>query len=355
MPWCMRIGVVVHGAEVIDSGVTARVLDRLEEEAEVTATLGGAMGTAAVIDAGLEGRISIVPRQLVSHAVRDLDSGCDAVTVLNWSKTRGSGLGLGAIIFGRVAGTTRSPLVQLDRDFYVEWRSPAPALLDRVASELRLERVDPPPAEVPGDGVRTLHGVVPGENIWINGNVVGRATSSDVAVMLRDGRLAFRNVLVKEHGLQKVRVDDLARAVIRSGSVRRTRATPRRTAMASGDRLILVDHRAEDSIFRARGARAAVTVGDDTTRVTRSLLARLGVPVIGIVDGDEDGICTDDAAAPGSVTIRLRPGNDDQLGVLVRKIVFSGGTETSWPGDLGELVERIAGMAGEALIDVKRD
>jgi hypothetical protein len=114
-----------------------------------------------------------------------------------------------------------------------------------------------------------------------------------------------------------------------------------------------VDHRAEDSIFRARGARAAVTVGDDTTRVSRSLLARLGVPVIGIVDGDEDGICVDDAAAPGSATIRLRPGNDDQLGEVVRRTIFGGGLETSYYGDLAELVERIALMAGDALIDVK--
>jgi hypothetical protein len=171
--------------------------------------------------------------------------------------------------------------------------------------------------------------------------------------MLHDGDLAFENVLVKEHGLQKVKVDDLARAIIRSGSVRRTRSALRGSGQALGEKLVLVDHRAEDSIFRARGARAAVTVGDDTTRVSRSLLARLGVPVIGIVDGDEDGICVDDAAAPGSATIHLRPGNDDQLGEMVRRTIFGGGLETSYSGDLAELVERIALMAGDALIDVK--
>jgi hypothetical protein len=348
----MRIGVVVHGAEVIDSGMTARVLDGLEREAEVTATLGGAMGTAAMIDAGLEDRISVVPRQLVSSAVTDMDGRCDATVILNWSKSRESGLGLGAIIFGRV-GVISKPLIQLDRDFFVEWRPYAPEVILKLASELDLERVEPIPVDPSSDGVRRLHGVVPGESIWINGNVIGRATSSNVTVMLHDGDLAFENVLVKEHGLQKVKVDDLARAIIRSGSVRRTRSELRGSGQALGERLVLVDHRAEDSIFRARGARAAVTVGDDTTRVSRSLLARLGVPVIGIVDGDEDGICVDDAAAPGSATIRLRPGNDDQLGEVVRRTIFGGGLETSYYGDLAELVERIALMAGDALIDVK--
>jgi hypothetical protein len=196
--------------------------------------------------------------------------------------------------------------------------------------------------------------VVPGENIWINGNVVGRATSSQVTVRLVCGSLVFDNVAVKEHGLQKVKVDDLARAVIRTGSVRRTHSQLREVPPPTGDRLILIDHRAEDAIFRARGARAAVTVGDDTTRISRSLLARLGVPVIGIVDGDEDGICADDASAPGSAAILLRPGNDDQLGDVVRRTIFDGGQETTYAGDLGQLTERIAAMAGDALVAVKR-
>ncbi|MDW5562512.1 MAG: DUF2117 domain-containing protein [Methanomassiliicoccus sp.] len=355
MPEAMRIGVIVHGAEVIDSGMALQVMDRLEKEAEVIATLGGAMGAAAIIDAGLEERISIVPRQLVSHAIREMDEGCDSVVMLNWSKTLESGLGFGGIVFGRVAGATKVPLLQLDRGFHVVWRPVLPDLLKTVLRELGTREVPAPPPEVPAEGTRTLHGIIPGENIWINGNVVGRATSSDVTVLLRDGKLEFVNVAVKEHGLQKVKVKDLRRAVIRSGSVRRTSSEVRMVPPPQGDKLILIDHRAEDSIFRARGARAAVTVGDDTTRISRSLLARLGVPVIGIVDGDEDRICLDDAAAPGSVRIVLRPGNDDQLGELVRRTIFDGGQETTYQGDLAILAEHIAALAGDALITVEKD
>jgi hypothetical protein len=133
-----------------------------------------------------------------------------------------------------------------------------------------------------------------------------------------------------------------------------TAAAPRPVPVPQGDRVILVDHRAEDAIFRARGVRAAIAVGDDTTRISRSLLARLGVPVIGIVDGDEDGICMDRAAAPGSVSIVLRPGNDDQLGARVRHELLNDREEIRWSGSLDELVQRITTMAGDALLEVKK-
>lgn len=350
----MRYGLVVHGAEVIDSGTAAWVLDRLQREAEVVATLGGAMGTAALIDAGLQDRVSVVPRQLVSHALPALEQECDATVMMNWSKTRESGLGFGSIVYDRVATKLNKPMVQMDRGFYVEWVPPMPPLLRSVVEELGMVRVDRPPREAPSEERRVLHGVLPGESVWINGTVVGRATSSEVAVMLCDGKLELLNVEVKEHGMEKVRVYDLQRAVIRSGSVRRTTSSTFTAPPAGGERVILVDHRAEDSIFRARWARAAVTVGDDTTRVASSLLARLGVPVIGIVDGDEDGICQDCAASPGSVTLVLYPGNDDQVGALVRQELFHGSDEMRFGGPLEDLLGMIIDLAQDVLSEVKK-
>jgi hypothetical protein len=351
----MRYGLVVHGAEVIDSGTVTWVLDRLQREAEVVATLGGAMGAAALIDAGLQDRVSVVPRQLVSHALPALEQVCDATVMLNLSKTKESGLGFGSIVYGRVADKLSKPMVQMDHGFYVEWVPPMPLLLHSVVKELGMIKVDRPPREVPSGVKRVLHGVLPGESVWINGTVVGRATSSEVVVILCNGKLELLNVEVKEHGMEKVHVDDLQRAVIRSGSVRRTSSSSFFAAPSvGGEKVILVDHRAEDSIFRARGARAAVTVGDDTTRVASSLLARLGVPVIGIVDGDEDGICQDCAASPGSVTLVLYPGNDDQVGALVRQELFYGSDEMRFGGPLENLLGMIIDLAQDVLLEVKK-
>lgn len=350
----MRFGLVVHGPEVIDSGIAQQLLDRLAEQDEVLATLGGAMGLAAVMDAGLGERIAIVPRQLVSDALLDMDRDADIVVLLNRAKSRESGVAFGRLVVDKVLSRLTRPLVQIDDGFYIVWKEGTIGALARPIEDLDLEHLPrPPPAADQGER-RALHGVRPGENIWINGTVVGRATSSEVTIELREGRLLFENLEVKDHGLEKVKVNDLKKAIIRSGSVRRTSAAARGAVPPASDRLILVDHRAEDAIFRARGARAAVTVGDDTTCITASLLARLGVPVIGITDGDEDGICLDRSAAPGSIIILLRPGNDDQLGARVRQEIFGGREETSWAEGLDLLVGRIVALAGPALLEVKK-
>ncbi len=344
----------MHGPEVIDSGIAQQVLDRLSERDEVQATLGGAMGLAALMDASLEGRIAIVPRQLVSDALVVMDREADVVVLLNRAKSRESGVAFGRMVVNRSFSELTRPLVQFDDGFYIIWKQGPIGPLADLIKELGLEPLPRPDLVEPKSDRRSLHGVRPGENIWVNGTVVGRATATEVAVELRDGKLLFENVEVKEHGMEKVKVTDLGRAIIRSGSVRRTFAAARATVPPVSDRLILVDHRAEDAIFRARGARAAVTVGDDTTCISSSLLARLGVPVIGIIDGDEDGICLDRAAAPGSATILLRPGNDDQLGARVREEIFGGREETRWNEELDELIYKISNMAGSALLEVNK-
>jgi hypothetical protein len=350
----MRFGLVVHGPEVVDSGVARELLDRLREVGEVEATLGGAMGLAAVLDAGLEGRIRIVPRQLVSDALLSMDRNSDVVLLLNRAKSRESGVAFGRMVVRRVRSQLTKPLVQLDDGFIIVWKEGPLGPLDGIIARMGLEPLPAPDHGEEEADRRTLHGVRPGENIWINGTVIGQATSPEVSIRMIGGRLSFENVAVKEHGLEKVRVRDLQRAIIRSGSVRRTAASVRPVPRPQGNRIILVDHRAEDAIFRAKGARAAVTVGDDTTRISASLLARLGVPVIGIVDGDEDGICGDNAAAAGSATLVLRPGNDDQLGARVRQEIFDGREETLWDRGLDELVRRISDMAGDALVEIKK-
>ncbi|OPY29585.1 MAG: hypothetical protein A4E31_00614 [Methanomassiliicoccales archaeon PtaU1.Bin030] len=350
----MRYGVVVHGPEAIDSGMAAWMLDSLSRDHVVEATLGGAMGLAAVLDAGLEGRIQVASRELVSRSVVRMGRGCDTVILLNWGKTRASGMAFGRMVWDKVHAALDVPLVQVDRDFFVVWEGSIDEDLTNLLLEHGLRENVPTSAGVPQQGVRSLSGVQPGENIWINGTVIGRAVSEKVIVRMSSGRLSFEGVDVKAHGLEKVRVHSLEGAIIRSGSVRRTRSLPRLGKPAWGDRLILVDHRAEDSIFRAEGAKAAVTVGDDTTRVCSALLARLGVPVIGIVDGDEDGICADTASAPGSTMVMLMPGNDDQLGAKVREEIFRGGDDMVYDGRLTDLADRIARMAGPTLLEVRR-
>jgi len=350
----MRFGVVIHGAEVIDSGTAARALDALGERGEVIATLGGAMGATAVLDAGLEDRVAIVPGQLVSDALLDLASGCDALLLLNHAKSRASGLALGGMVARKVSSRIRVPMVHLDDGFFVVWSGRPPEGLMKVVRELAPSEASAPALGTADEGTRPVYGVIPGENVWINGTVVGRATSSKVVISSRGGLLSFDGLEIKQHGLGKLGEVDLFRAIIRSGSVRRTSSRPLTAPRGTGTKVILVDHRAESSAFRWEGVRAAVSVGDDTTRITTALLARRGIPVIGITDGDEDGICSDRTAAEGSAALRLRPGNDDQLGALVRREVFRGRDSVEYEGTLDDLIGSIKELAGDKLLSVER-
>jgi hypothetical protein len=117
----MRFGIVVHGPEVIDSGAAEEVIDRLQTVGEVHATLGGAMGLAAVLDAGMEDRIIIVPRQLVSDAVVSMDRSSDVVVLLNRAKSRESGIAFGRMVARRCLSELTRPLVQLDDGFAIVW------------------------------------------------------------------------------------------------------------------------------------------------------------------------------------------------------------------------------------------
>ena len=55
----MKIGLVIHGPEVIDQGEAKKILEKLSCMGKVEAKLGGTMGEVAVLDAGLDDIIDI--------------------------------------------------------------------------------------------------------------------------------------------------------------------------------------------------------------------------------------------------------------------------------------------------------
>ena len=65
----MRIGIVVHGPNIIDSGYALKLIDLLKGYGDVKVRLGGTMGRTAVIDASLENLI-IWP-MLINHVAHE--------------------------------------------------------------------------------------------------------------------------------------------------------------------------------------------------------------------------------------------------------------------------------------------
>ncbi|MFZ2472261.1 MAG: DUF2117 domain-containing protein [Methanothrix sp.] len=93
-----RIGVVVHGPEIIDNGCALHLLNYLKKLGGVTAVLGGTMGRVAVIDAGMEDIITISPKRRQSHSIQDLVATSEVIFLLNQAKSRESGLAFGAMV-----------------------------------------------------------------------------------------------------------------------------------------------------------------------------------------------------------------------------------------------------------------
>ncbi len=77
--------------------------------------------------------------------------------------------------------------------------------------------------------VRKLAGVFPGEKILVNGIVIGKALSSEISIVSKNGFIvAIKGGEIKEHGLEKLHnyekraPIDLAITWIKSGNLRRS-------------------------------------------------------------------------------------------------------------------------------------
>jgi len=96
----------------------------------------------------------------------------------------------------------------------------------------------------------------------------------------------------------------------------------------------------------------AVSVGDDTTAIAGDVLSRLGIVIMGIVDGDLDRLGGSTSIMPGSIIFRVLPGYDDVVGRLVMARIFKGRSRIRIaPGELAENIEAIAGIR---LMEIKR-
>ena len=361
-----RIGVVLHGPEIIDGGCALKLIRHLQRLGKVTAVLGGTMGRVALMDAGLQDTVRISPRRRPSQSIQDLEESSDIIFLLNLAKSRESGLSFGAMV-ARAAGEGR-PLIQIDCGgrfiSLLRGDEEAAILACRLAFELGLDLIRPRPMGETGKederGIisRTLNAVCPGELISVNGTVIGRAVESRVEIEAERGRIVdIKGAAVKRHGLEKLDCVDLKRAIIRSGSIRRTAAPGARDA---AERInahknyvaAFIDHSAEDVFEAAQGAGVAVTVGDDTTAIAGDILSRLGTIVMGIVDGDLDRLAEGTSMMQGSIIFRVEPGHDDVVGRMVKDRVFQGKERIRVSP--AELAERIKAIAGSHLLQIEQ-
>lgn len=428
----MKIGIVIHGPEVIDSGQAETVLKRLSEIWEVKAELGGTMGKAAVLDAGLEDVIDISRHLKPSACIESFFETTDLVCLLNQGKTLETGKAFGVIVASKLRDPEKKALILIERpccfdgklvplnkkaieyieEFFRILGIPAESAVPSHIDSIRIEH-----CQKTGKKriIRKISGAFPGENILVNGITIGKAESSELKIISEDGFItAIEGGIIKEHGLEKLHnyekrdPVDLTVAWVKSGVVRRSIPAHRRSPKSisrskkaekfpavenspeekkslenrfpedqsspkdesshesqsfpeyenspkdeslkcgpftGGGKVVLIDHAAEHSFELAEGSKLAITVGDDTTAIAGDLLYRLGIPILGITDGDCDGLTSGAEAFPGSVILRLSSGKDDLLGKKLKQELFKG-AEAAVFEDLLSLKKEVLKLAG---------
>ena len=355
----MKIGVVIHGPEVIDSGHAKAIIDILSTEGEVSARLGGTMGRTAVIDAGLENIIDTSQRLKPSECIGALSATNDVIFLLNHGKTTETGRAFGNIVISNLQDMDNKPLVHIERPGcpdgeIISWNTSASthaikmsSVLDMKMSERSIFTIKPMQIETDGQRtIRKISGVHVGENILINGVVIGKAETENIGIVVENGFVtSIDGGTVKWHGIEKLHdyenniPIDIKTAWVKSGSLRRSDFTPRigrniessiGSGSSTGGKVVMIDHAAEHCFELADGAQLAITIGDDTTSIAGDILYRLGIPIIGITDGDFDGLSHNTHIYPGSIILRLRSGYDDIVGKRISEEIFSGNNTVSF-------------------------
>jgi hypothetical protein len=337
----MKIGVVVHGPEIVDTGYSNKILILLEEFGKVRARLGGTMGRTAVFDASLEDKIDISERLLPSESIDKFnEDNFDAIFLINYGKSSITGYTFGFKVFKKSIG--KPPLIQIERPgeadgTIIPWNISVKKLAMDISKIMGLKILKPEDiikkiqkqTICTQEGVKTIRkvaGVSSGENIFVNGIVIGKSSSDNVTLVAENGILTdLIGGKLKKHGVEKIGKIDLKDAIIKTGLLRRSIVTPRvlNSKQNNGTfHVAFLNHAAED-IYKFKRVDMVITIGDDTTLVAGDILYRFKVPIIGITDGDIDKVVENGLITEGSLIVELENGWDDIIGEKIFSEVFN--------------------------------
>jgi len=382
------IGLLIHGPEVIDEGEAREAIERLRDAGiEIEASLGGITGKTAVIDADMQDEIDISRDMKPSEVIEDfMRRGIEFVILVNRGKTEESGLLLGEGILRNYKDKHKHVPSFIQLEYYS--RMLIPWMVNRGDEELYRairavfaefkEREPYKPASrcrrERNREYREIRGVHAGEKIVVNGVVIGTASrDGSITLVARDGRIvdAIGGRLI-EHNLVKLPPLSLSDAMIKTAHIIR-RTMPKfigkgRMRREGGRRVACLFYTVEHLFpkIEALNPCVAVTIGDDTTSIAADILKRFDVPLIGITDGDADGLIAGigDGALeqyakflpPHSMVIRLKPERDDIIAERIKEEIFNGREELELGNDIEhqieELKRHILAIAGDDVMGV---
>ncbi len=314
---------------IFDSGWAKRIIDFLRTKHEVLPTTYGTMGRTALFDSGLEREIQFVkgePSEILTKISKTVDAFVLPMYATSPLKSHAHCWHL-----LKSSGITK-PLVEIEAKSrcVIPWNKEARELSSWIASGLRLELKEAPAFGETfwvsgGKKYRRILGVEVGDYVMVNRVVIGRANSENVILVEENGVLTeFVGVDLKLGGLRKLqkleKIDLKKIRVETTSSLRFTTKKPRMIEIPKRSGVVFIDHAGYDVYDLAWGVEGVVVVGDDTSSIVGDILFRLQVPILGIVDGDEDKLLKGSQLSEGSVILTVE--NDDSVGEEVFRKVF---------------------------------
>ncbi len=354
----MRIGVVVHGPNIVDSGYALKLINLIKEYGDVSVRLGGTMGRTAVIDASLEHVIDITRKLVPSDSLKIFyDNAVDLILLLNYGKSDVTGQVFGYKVYNHFVDKiddNNIPIIQIERPgeedgSVIPWNNDLD-IVRELSQKLDLNIVYPQEIyenHIKQDNVgvnqRIVHGVSPGENIMVNSVIIGKTNSDKLTLIAKNNHIVdIIGGELKQHGLEKLGEVDLDSAIIKTGLLRHAKITPRVLSHVKPNefKITFLDHAGED-VYKFRDSSVVITIGDDTTLISSDILYRFDIPIIGITDGDLDKVVEDGFKVKNSVVFEVESGFDDIVGQDIKRIIFGGKRESYDYSNIKDVQEKI--------------
>jgi len=321
---------VVHGPELFDQGDVAWLMDIIHPKRIVVA---GVMARTAAEESGLTVEFHAHPPSRVILALGD------PVFLANRGKNEETGEIFGNIVASRMGDRGLVHLECSGRIVYC-WDSGDEELAGLLSRLTGFEKRSVKSSVHHHENLREIRGCIPGEAVYVNGFVIGRATADVVTIRSKGGIIEPASGLEpKPHGLEKLSLSrniDISTAWCKSGPVRLSLPQTRGGGFPAGH-VLVIDHCGHE-IYRKMppDCCGVLAIGDDTTGVCGHICAHRGIPVLGIVDGDRD-VIVPSAFAPGSVVVEALYERDDDVGKEIGNYVPD--TPVVWNAWLKEMLE----------------
>ncbi|MCS7139259.1 MAG: DUF2117 domain-containing protein [Candidatus Nezhaarchaeota archaeon] len=338
----VKLLLLFHMNEVFDRGLARKMIESLKPLGTIDCRIRGITGYTAALDSGL-GDVVKLEKVPITELIARSDH--EAIVLTSYTNNPEKFHAYCWLISKQVSG---KPIIEVEANSQtvIPLNDEAISLANNISRLLnfKLSEKRTFPVNMWTHGARTYRRILavePGDFVLLNGIVIGRAVSSEAILVEENGRIVDAiGVTLKPHGIEKLDrlgFKGLRNSKISSIKVLRERVERRvRINSSRGRGVTIFDHEVADVYEKVDKVEGAITIGDDTTLIISDIFERYGRRILGIMDGDADGLLGFSKLPSNSVLLIVD--NDDEAGLQVKDLFRGGGYLDS---DFDVVVEKV--------------